>query len=320
MERVCSRYVGRLAVWTFVAAILAAAGAVVVHGDDQEEYNRVVAQLRKELATPFTDPNDPGLHQRRLRLRTLFASVPGSHAKELFDRLGVRPTNDALSKEFHYRLATATRQELLDILAKIPAPAATTGPASAPPPPPKVAIWPTSPLPPSEQHRFDPAIQKLERDVNAGSDPRNWRYQCWFSRLKAAGADDRVIEWPRICPTGIPAPHLIIGECDITQGRPLKQADLYARIKTAADVPVAGVDIGMITHLKADIVMSHEMTSMQMENLRSTHDNVVAAVEKLEKWSDIGLGGSSAMPTSYRAIKAWVRTQQDNPKSVYSCK
>jgi hypothetical protein len=80
-------------------------------------YEEILKSVRQELNLPFTDPNDPGLLERRRRLRVLFTSVPQARTKELHARLGAKPTGDALSRLFHGRLATATRRELLKILA-----------------------------------------------------------------------------------------------------------------------------------------------------------------------------------------------------------
>lgn len=322
MESMNARHTGRLVVWACVAATMAATAVVTVRGDNNATYAQVVETLRKELAMPFTDPDDPGLHQRRLRLRTLFANVPPSHAKALFDRLGVKPTKDDLSKEFHYRLATATRAELLGILAKIPPPAPPP-PAPAPKPAP-VFVWGTHPLPPSESARFDTALKHLQELVTKSTDKdtmdRKWRYQCWFDKLKT-GADDRVIEWSRICPakTGAIGAAYIVGGCDITWGTPVSQDEIYKNIRSIPDVDAKGAEIGIITHLRSDFVVSEEMTSMQLENLRMTHDMVVMAIDKLRKWADNPMGGSSAMAREYVSIKDWIGRQQRDPKSVYSC-
>ena len=323
METMNARHAGRLVVWACVAATMAATAVVTVRGDNAAAYAQVVETLRKELAIPFTSPEDPGLLQRRARLRTLFASVPPSHAKTLFDRLGVKPTKDELSKEFHYRLATATRQELLGILAKIPPPAPPP-PAPAPKPAPPL-VWGTMPLPPSESGRFDAALKHLEELVNKSTDKstidRKWRYQCWFDKLKA-GADDRVIEWSRICPAkyGATGAAYIVGACDITWGTPVSQDEIYKNIRTIPDVDAKGAEIGIITHLKSDFVVSEEMTSMQLKNLEMTHDMVVLAIDKLDKWANNPMGGSSAMAKEYVSIKDWIGRQQRDTKSVYSCK
>jgi hypothetical protein len=319
MESMKTRHTRRLVVWTCVAVAMAATAVVTVRGDNNAAYAQVVDTLRKELAMPFADPDDPGLLARRARLRTLFADVPPSHAKTLFDRLGVKPTKDDLSKEFHYRLATATREELLGILAKIPPPAAAPPPAPAPKPAPPL-VWGTRPLPPSESGRFDKALEHLEELVNKSTDARKWRYQCWFDKLKA-GADDRVIEWSRICPakTGAIGAAYIVGGCDITWGTPVSQDEIYKNIRSIPDVDAKGAGIGIITHLRSDFVVSEEMTSMQLENLRMTHDMVVMAIDKLRKWADNPMGGSSAMAREYVSIKDWIGRQQRDSKSVYSC-
>ena len=320
METMNARHAGRLVVWACVAATMAATAVVTVRGDDAAAYAQVVETLRKELAIPFADSEDPGLLARRARLRTLFAGVPPSHAKTLFDWLGPKPTTDELSKEFHYRLATATREELLGILAKIPPPAAAPPAAPAPKPAPPL-VWGTRPLPPSESGRFDAALKHLEALVNKSTDDRKWRYTCWFDKLKAPGADDRVIEWSRICPAkyGAIGAAYIVGGCDITWGKPVSQDELYKNIKSIADVEAKGAEMGIFTHLKSDFVVGEEMTSMQLENLRMTHDMVVMAIDKLGKWADNPMGGSSAMAKEYVSIKDWIGGRQRDAKSVYSC-
>jgi len=79
-------------------------------------YDEILDRIKHELNIPFSDRNDPGLLQRRQRLRELFTSVPAPRTRELHDRLGARPTGDALSELFHYRLASAERREMLKIL------------------------------------------------------------------------------------------------------------------------------------------------------------------------------------------------------------
>jgi hypothetical protein len=317
MDTLTSRHIGRLVVCACAAAILASA-AVIVRADDAATYTQIVDTLRKELAKPFSDPDDPGLLERRARLRTLFSGVPPSHAKTLFDRLGVKPTKDELSKEFHYRLSTATRQELLGILAKIPSPAPPSAPAPKPAP---ALVWGTMPLPASEAPRFNTALSTLEDLVNKSNDPRKWRYQCWFKKLKA-GADDRVVEWGRICPAkyGATGAAYIVGPCDLMWGTPVSQDVIYKNVRSIADVEANGADIGIITHLRSDLVVAVEMTALPFENLQTTHDMVVMAIDKLDKWANNPMGGSSAMAKEYVSIKDWIGQRQRDPNSVYSCK
>jgi hypothetical protein len=310
----------RFAVCAAVAAAIATTASVTLKGDDESDYAQIVQQIQKELAIPFNSPDDPKLLERRARLRALFGKVPVSRAQTLFSRLGLKATADDLSKTFHGKLHSATRREMLDILqGKIAAAAAAPAPAPAPKP---VLVWPTSPLPSSESGRFDTTLRKLEDKVKASGDPRTWRYECWFNKLKAPNADDRVIEWSRICPakTGALGAAYIVGPCDITQGFPVSQDEIYKNIKAIGDVDTRGVAIGIVTHLKADIVVSEELTALPLENLRATHDRVVEAIDKLDKWANNPAGGSSMMAKEYVAIKDWIGQRQRDSKSVYSCK
>jgi hypothetical protein len=317
MAHVHTRLTVRLVVSFCAAALLALSLGATVSADDAATYAQIVETLRKELATPFTDPDDPGLLARRARLRTLFRGVPPAYAKTLFDRLGAKATDDELSKEFHYRLARATRHELLGILAAIPPPAPPAAPAPKPAP---VLVWGTNPLPASEAPRFDAALGTLEDLVNKSNDPRKWRYQCWFNKLKA-GADDRVIEWGRICPAkyGATGAAYIVGPCDLMWGTPVSQDVIYKTIRNIADVEAKGADIDIITHLRSDFVVAVEMTALPFENLQTAHDMVVMAIDKLDKWANNPMGGSSAMPKEYVAIKDWIGQRQRDPNSVYSC-
>ena len=317
MARVHTRLTARLLVSACAAAVFALS-LVTVQADDAATYTQIVDTLRKELTMRFTDPDDPGLYERRVRLRTLFRGVPPAYAKTLFDRLGAKPTGDDLSKEFHYRLSTPTRQELLGILAAIPPPAPPAAPAPKPAPP---LVWGTMPLPTSEAPRFDAALSTLEDLVNKSNDPRKWRYQCWFNKLKA-GADDRVVEWGRICPAkyGAIGAAYIVGPCDLTWGTPVSQDVIHKNIRTVADVEANGAAIDIFTHLRSDFVVAVEMTALPFENLQTTHDMVVMAIDKLDKWANNPMGGSSAMAKEYVSIKDWIGQQQRDPNSVYSCK
>jgi hypothetical protein len=302
-----------------IVAVAFAGGArfATLQADDAAVYAQIVEQIRKELAIPFSSPDDPELQKRRARLRTLFAKVPPSHAKVLLDRLGTRPTDDELSTAFHGKLASPTRREMLEILAKIPPPPPPK-PESKPAPTP-VFVWPTEPLPASESARFDAALASLRKRVAASNDPRKWRYDCWFEKLKRSDVDDRLIEWPRICPVTGVVP-LTVGPCDIAKGRPVDRQTIHKAIRSVADVDANGAGIGIITHLKADIVVAGEMTAMPFENLQTTHDNVTRAIDKLEKWADVPLGGSSSMSPDYVSIKEWIGRRQRDPASPYSCK
>ncbi len=290
-------------------------------GAQDKLYADLVREIKRELSRPFRSPTDPGLPVRRRRLRQLFGQVPGTHAQRLYAQLGPGRRNAEFSKLFHYRLATAERRELLEIL-KRNFPKVVAPPAQAPPPASKsrVLVWGTRPLPASENGRFLSALAKLEKRVFASGDPRMWRYLCWFNKLKA-GADDRLIRWSAICPekTGALGAAYTVGPCDITLGRAVKQEHIQKGIKSISDVDTVGDSIGIITYLRSDIVVSEELTTMPLENLRAVHDNVQMAIDKLDKWANNPMGGSSAMPKAYVSIKDWIGRRQRDPKSLYSC-
>ena len=52
------------------------------------------------------------------------------------------------------------------------------------------------------------------------------------------------------------------------------------------------------------------MTAQPLENLRAIHDGVQRAIEKLDKWANVALGGSSSMGREYVAMKDWIGTRQ----------
>src|ERR1700732_307577 len=77
------------------------------------------SEVTRLLRQHFAGPNDPNLANRRRQLRDTFDSVTdAATAKALYGRLSVRNDGDTLSKEFHDRIATATRDELLQILSQ----------------------------------------------------------------------------------------------------------------------------------------------------------------------------------------------------------
>lgn len=294
------------------------AEAVESTDGDDDDYGEILRQIRAELNLPFADPTDPGLVQRRRRLRALFGRVPQSRARELHDRLGPRATGDELSRLFHGRLATATRQELLGILRG-------RFPSAQPPPPPSstpALIDPFGPLPPDAQGRFDAAAESLRAKIAASSDPRAWRYRCWLAKL-ASGADDRLVPWFRICPrtSGAVGAAFVVGPCDITAGSAVDQAELQAAVRSVADVEAASQRLRFLLHLRSRIVWTFELTSEQfhLDSFRRFHDEVQLAIRNLDLWANAPMGGSSAMPPAYVSIKDWIGRQQRNPSSLYSC-
>ncbi len=216
------------------------------------------------------------------------------------------------------------RREWLDIRDRLVRPALRASSSVNAPVVPAAAhplVWPTSPFPPAEASRFINALSKLETRVKSTPDPRNSRYQCWFPKLRNSSVDDRVIRWSKICPatTGALGAAFVVGPCDISMGFPVAQQKIENSIRSVADVDSVGQSLGIITYLKSDIVVSEEMTSLPLENLRMLHDDVQVAIDKLRKWSDSPMGGSSAMPRAYVSIKDWIGGRQRDSKSVYSC-
>jgi hypothetical protein len=211
-------------------------------------------------------------------------------------------------------------KEWLDIRDRLVRPRLRAIPvAQAKPAPSRPFVWYSSPLPATETARFTSALENLEAMVNASNDARKWRYQCWIGKLKSTGADDRVIRWHGICPTTGVAP-FYIWPCDISMGFPIEEQKIENAIRSVADLDTAGQSLGLFTYLKSDIVVSAEMTSLPLENLRMLHDDVIQAIDKLDKWANSPLGGSSSMPRAYVAMHDWIAARMSDPNSVYSCR
>jgi hypothetical protein len=180
--------------------------------------------------------------------------------------------------------------------------------------------WPTSPLPASEQHRFDATLQLLEPVGLAMASVGAPRYKCWLDKLKTSDVDDRLVEWANICPstTGALGNAFVVGPCDVRGFRPT-QAEIQAAFSSVDDVEAKGARLGIMTHLKASMVLAVEMTTQPVENLTADHDDAMRAIEKLDEWANAEMGGSSAMPTAYVSIKDWIGRRQRDPRSLYSC-
>lgn len=84
--------------------------------DDQLTYDRIVAQILRELDLTFTGPGDPQRAARRARLQALFARVPASRCRALYARLVRQGSPDALFQSFHTRLGARTKVRLLGTL------------------------------------------------------------------------------------------------------------------------------------------------------------------------------------------------------------
>jgi hypothetical protein len=83
--------------------------------------DRLVAMLWHELnERRFRSTDVAGLRARRERLANAFRNAAPWDAEELWARFAFPKRGDALARLFHYRLATATRRFLLDILRNRP--------------------------------------------------------------------------------------------------------------------------------------------------------------------------------------------------------
>jgi hypothetical protein len=81
---------------------------------DLAKYIGIQEVIRQQLERNFRADDEPRILDRRRRLREAFQSVPNSYAQELFGRL--ISANDPLARLFRYKIATATRNEMLSIL------------------------------------------------------------------------------------------------------------------------------------------------------------------------------------------------------------
>jgi hypothetical protein len=183
-------------------------------------------------------------------------------------------------------------------------------------------VSPSEPLPDDAHPRWRVARTALEAELAKVDDPRAERYQCWLATLQMGG-DDRVIEWQAICPStsGAIGAAAIVGPCELT-GRNVDQTELEAAISSVEDVVPANERLSFITHLRPQIVRSHELTDFPVENFRQVHDQVQDAIRKLDVWANSPIpidGADRAMPPAYIAIKDWIGRQQKNTDSVYSC-
>jgi len=73
--------------------------------------NRIKTQLQRN----FQAGDERGILDRRQRLREAFNLVPKSFSSGLLERL-IFNSNDPLARLFRYKIATATRNEMLGIL------------------------------------------------------------------------------------------------------------------------------------------------------------------------------------------------------------
>lgn len=72
-------------------------------------------KIQMQLQRNFREDDERGILDRRQRLREAFNLIPTSFASSLLERLMFN-SNDPLTRLFRYKIATATRNEMLRIL------------------------------------------------------------------------------------------------------------------------------------------------------------------------------------------------------------
>ncbi len=301
------------------------AGISHIKSSNDNEFQTIISEIRANLLLRFKKSDDPGLYERRLRLRELFKSVPPEFANKFREQLGENSTQDELSQLFHGELATATRKEMLAILTaraeRAPIDLSTAKPE-------EIEIGPLSfpkrPLLPSMNSRFYTALTNLEVMISTSTDPRKHRYLCWVKKLRDPSVDDRVIEWDQICPRISNAASPFSTGCQIRSfGNYTSENDLYKHIRRKQDVVPANNVLQFMVHVRSYIVLLDELIdpSLHLVNFRQLHDQVQQTIELLRKMTEVGIiGDGTSTPVYYVAIRDWIRDQQTNPASLYSCR
>ena len=284
----------------------------------------VIATITAELALKFKNPNDPGLFFRRQRLKKLFGSVSKETAKALIGRLGEKPTNDALSVQFHYRLATPTRTELLAILKNAIELPIKPSPIIKTPSPISIPATSNKPLHPSLNSQFDKALYDLWVKVYTSSSisySNRDTLLCWLSKLRNPNVDDRVIQWIKICPntTGAIGAARIVGPCQIGGYPRPSQLEIENTFRNADDIDLEGQRLGIFNYIKTAILVSNHWSIDPVYSIVKMKEETFASVHKLHLWANNPMGGSSLMHPSYRAIKDWLQRRQGDKKSLYPC-
>jgi hypothetical protein len=82
-----------------------------------KSFPNIIQAIKCELEIPFTNPNDPRLYQRKIRLKNFLKGINPKLVEILFKRL--QNKDDLLTRLFHSKLHGATRQEILALLNQI---------------------------------------------------------------------------------------------------------------------------------------------------------------------------------------------------------
>lgn len=178
-------------------------------------------------------------------------------------------------------------------------------PIVAPPPVPHVDTWVDK-------------LKKLKYEVEHSNDPQKMRFLCMLNAMENR-RDDRVIFWTDIAPDD-----KVVSPLGVTKKQYISTVDsqwLYDNIKTWQDV--ARLPLGDGTNSQQFVLSLHkflfETAAPSLETLRAASDAVATTHVMLERWADVGVGGSRSMPVAYRAIKDFVELGERSPGSVVSC-
>ena len=181
-------------------------------------------------------------------------------------------------------------------------------PAVPPPPPPAPIPWPEK-------------LKKLQYEVEHSNDPQKERFLCMLKAMENR-RDDRVIFWSTIAP----GPEWVapLGVEGRGIGKALIDSQwLYNKIKTVRDVDTLPYGNGM-PRSDTFVISFHkylfETAAPSIGILRAANAEIVKTHVMLDRWANQNMGGSSSMPTCYRAIKEFIRLQEksDYP-SVINC-
>ena len=181
-------------------------------------------------------------------------------------------------------------------------------PAVPPPPPPKPIPWPDK-------------LKKLQYEVEHSNDPQKERFLCMLKAMENR-RDDRVIFWSSIAP----GPEWLapLGVEGRGIGKALIDSQwLYKNIKTVRDVDTLPYGNGL-PRSDTFVISFHkylfETASPSIGILRAANAEIVKTHVMLDRWANQSMGGSSSMPTCYRAIKEFIRLQeQSDYPSVINC-
>ncbi len=282
---------------------------------EEENLESIVGKIRSAINLKFTREDVIGLQRRRQLLRELFGKIPPKSAAQFQARLGDQTSQDELSQLFHGRLATPTRNEMLTILSER---AEIVVENDSTPIPEIPVVFPDRPLPSSFSAQLETALTDLEAKINEGTDPRKDRFLCWINKLRDPSTDDRMIEWETICARESNAAAPFSTSCEL-RGFFTSEQDLFKHIKQTKDVELANSKLKFMTHLKSHIVFTNQFSSLQLESFRIIHDDIIKTVHVLENMVINHPISGSAIPDYYSAIRKWIKDQQTNPRSLYSC-